>query len=266
MTTSSPLATADGALNGGNGAIDHDRNDHQRHIDEEDDRRQQRRDMTIDPARQRYPYCILWSPLPPITWCFPFVGHTGISNSHGVIYDFAGPYTIGKQHMAFGPPTRYIQLDPSLCRDMDWDAAVEQGCEIYSQRMHNICCDNCHSHVAQCLNLMGYNNKKTYKTCPMATFKDPSIYVTELGVFGIFKEFVKDNPGLITQHVLEKWNILKYFWQDDVEMLKLKSPIVSKVGTVLIHNQPGRFIQGIFGKDLGHRATKRRFTSNPRFF
>jgi hypothetical protein len=142
----------------------------QHHIDEEDDRRQQRRDMTIDPARQRYPYCILWSPLPPITWCFPFIGHTGIANSQGVIYDFAGPYTIGKQHMAFGPPTRYIQLDPSLCRDMDWDAAVEQGCEIYSHRMHNICCDNCHSHVVQCLNLMGYNSKKSYNMVQLAAW------------------------------------------------------------------------------------------------
>lgn len=119
-------------------------------------------DMNIDHQRQRYPYCILWSPLPPITWCFPFIGHTGIANSQGVIYDFAGPYTIGHHNMAFGAPTRYIQLDPSLCRDMDWDAAVEQGCEIYSHRMHNICCDNCHSHVAQCLNVMGYNKKKSY--------------------------------------------------------------------------------------------------------
>ena len=118
--------------------------------------------MQVDPKRQRFPYCICWSPLPPITWCFPFIGHTGIANSQGVIYDFAGPYTIGKQHMAFGPPTRYIQLDPLLCEDMDWDLAVEQGCDIYAHRMHNICCDNCHSHVAQCLNLMGYNKKNFY--------------------------------------------------------------------------------------------------------
>ena len=64
--------------------------------------------------------------------------------------------------MAFGPPTRYIQLDPSLCRDADWDSGVEQGCEVYSQRMHHICCDNCHSHVAKCLNNMGYGGKRNY--------------------------------------------------------------------------------------------------------
>jgi hypothetical protein len=52
----------------------------------------------IDHSRQRYPYCIVWSPLPPITWLFPFIGHTGIGDSEGIIYDFAGPYSIGRAH------------------------------------------------------------------------------------------------------------------------------------------------------------------------
>ena len=34
------------------------------------------------------------------------------------------------------------------------DANVE-----YRKRMHNICCDNCHSHVAFALNGMGYRGK-----------------------------------------------------------------------------------------------------------
>ena len=33
--------------------------------------------------------------------------HSGIADSEGVIYDFAGPYHIGKGNMAFGNPTRY---------------------------------------------------------------------------------------------------------------------------------------------------------------
>jgi hypothetical protein len=49
----------------------------------------------IDHSRQRYPYCLVWSPLGPLTWFFPFVGHTGICDSRGIIHDFAGPYTIG---------------------------------------------------------------------------------------------------------------------------------------------------------------------------
>jgi hypothetical protein len=40
--------------------------------------------------QQRYPYCIVWTPLPPITWLVPFIGHMGIATSAGIIYDFAG--------------------------------------------------------------------------------------------------------------------------------------------------------------------------------
>lgn len=116
----------------------------------------------ININRDLFPYCIVWSPLPVITWFLPFIGHTGIGSSDGTIYDFAGPYTIGKGRFAFGSPTKYLILDPSKCRDTSWDRGVEEGCTIYSQRMHNICCDNCHSHVATCLNIMGYDNRRNY--------------------------------------------------------------------------------------------------------
>lgn len=53
-------------------------------------------------------------------------------------------------------PCRYIQLDPNQAQALAWDDAVQQGNEVYRGRMHNLCCDNCHSHVAQCLNLMQY--------------------------------------------------------------------------------------------------------------
>lgn len=32
----------------------------------------------IDTKNQRYPYCIVWTPLPCISWFLPFIGHTGI--------------------------------------------------------------------------------------------------------------------------------------------------------------------------------------------
>jgi hypothetical protein len=57
-------------------------------------------------------FCIVWSPLPPITWIVPFIGHTGIANSRGIASDFQGPYFVGTQgRMAFGPPTRALKID-----------------------------------------------------------------------------------------------------------------------------------------------------------
>lgn len=37
----------------------------------------------VDPANQRFPFCIVWSPIPVLTWFLPFVGHLGIANSEG---------------------------------------------------------------------------------------------------------------------------------------------------------------------------------------
>jgi hypothetical protein len=37
-----------------------------------------------------------------ITWFLPFIGHTGIAMSNGVIHDFAGPYFIEIDNLSFG--------------------------------------------------------------------------------------------------------------------------------------------------------------------
>ena len=102
-------------------------------------------------------YTIVWSPLPPITWFIPFIGHTGICNSSGIASDFRGPYYVGDDgRMAFGPPTRYFKVDISHCNvtPEQWDTAIQEANELYRGRVHNIFCDNCHSHVAYALNQM----------------------------------------------------------------------------------------------------------------
>jgi hypothetical protein len=48
----------------------------------------------IDVKRVRYPHCIVWTPIPVLTWLFPFIGHMGIARNDGVIRDFAGPYYV----------------------------------------------------------------------------------------------------------------------------------------------------------------------------
>jgi len=101
----------------------------------------------IDASRQIFPYCIVWTPIPVLTWLFPFVGHMGVGDSKGVLHDFAGPYYIGHGELAFGAPTRYVRLAPRK----GWDAAVQSANGVYCNRMHNICFQNCHSHVATAL-------------------------------------------------------------------------------------------------------------------
>jgi hypothetical protein len=33
---------------------------------------------SVDVENNRYPYCIVWTPLPLISWIIPIIGHTGI--------------------------------------------------------------------------------------------------------------------------------------------------------------------------------------------
>ena len=103
-------------------------------------------------------------------WFFPFIGHMGIATSAGVIRDFAGPYFVGEGHMAFGKPTRYIIMDPALAAGgpAGWDRAVAEASEIYKHRIHNLFCDNCHSHVATALDQMQYNSRNDWNMVKLA--------------------------------------------------------------------------------------------------
>ncbi|KAK5911595.1 hypothetical protein CgunFtcFv8_005756 [Champsocephalus gunnari] len=119
----------------------------------------------INTEAGRFPYCVVWTPIPVLSWLFPLIGHTGICTSTGVIRDFAGPYFVSEDNMAFGKPTKYWMLDVSkvYARGSNaWDTAVHDASEEYKQRMHNLCCDNCHSHVAMALNLMQYENSTSW--------------------------------------------------------------------------------------------------------
>ena len=81
----------------------------------------------VDAERHRYPCCIVWTPIHPITWLCPYVGHVGLCDAEGRVHDFAGPYYIGLDAMAFGWPTRYVQLD---CDSMPhWDLSVGRAAQ-----------------------------------------------------------------------------------------------------------------------------------------
>nr|CAG4642149.1 EOG090X0GY7 [Eurycercus lamellatus] len=118
----------------------------------------------IDFQKNRYPYCIVWTPIPLITWIFPFIGHLGIATSAGVIRDFAGSYYVSEDQMGFGNPTKYLQLDITKVPGgvSGWDRAVHQASEEYKNHIHNLFCDNCHSHVALALNNMSYPGKRNW--------------------------------------------------------------------------------------------------------
>jgi hypothetical protein len=62
----------------------------------------------IDYERDLFPFSIVWTPIHPITWFAPFVGHMGICDSRGVIRDWMGGGEPSQGSMGFGRPTRHV--------------------------------------------------------------------------------------------------------------------------------------------------------------
>ena len=49
-----------------------------------------------------------------------------------------------------------------------YDRAVGEASDLYSGRMHNLFCDNCHSHVARALNSMEYDGSTRWNMVTLA--------------------------------------------------------------------------------------------------
>lgn len=96
----------------------------------------------------------------------------GIALSTGVIRDFAGPYFVSEDNMAFGNPTRYLQLDERKVPGgiIEWDECITKASIAYGTRMHNLCWDNCHSHVGMALSLMNYKNSVRWNMVRLASW------------------------------------------------------------------------------------------------
>lgn len=127
----------------------------------------------IDPVREHYPFCIVWCPIPLLSWLLPFVGHIAVCDSQGRIYDFQGSYRIGQDRMLFGNPVKYWDVsrdyvpsfyDPGLYDAPDredavrreiaaYDAAVASATTHFRQgEIYNFFTNNCHAFVAASMN------------------------------------------------------------------------------------------------------------------
>ena len=56
----------------------HDDEDQDRSVEHEGSMQNLNSNSQIDVKYQRYPYCIVWTPIPLISWIFPMIGHVGI--------------------------------------------------------------------------------------------------------------------------------------------------------------------------------------------
>lgn len=65
----------------------------------------------VDPKKAKFPCCIVWTPLPIVSWLAPYIGHVGIGREDGKVLDFAGSNFVNVDNFAYGAVARYLQLD-----------------------------------------------------------------------------------------------------------------------------------------------------------
>ncbi|KAG5475841.1 hypothetical protein CUR178_03554 [Leishmania enriettii] len=127
----------------------------------------------IDPVHEHYPFCIVWSPIPVLSWVLPFVGHVGVCDSQGRIYDFQGSYRICQDSMLFSHPVKYWDVsrkyvpsfyDTELYSSAEREVAVKREVAAYDAALasatthfrqserYSFFTKNCHAFVAASMN------------------------------------------------------------------------------------------------------------------
>ncbi|CAO2171208.1 unnamed protein product [Urochloa humidicola] len=143
----------------------------------------------IDPKKARFPCCIVWTPLPVVSWLAPYIGHVGICQEDGAILDFAGSNLVSVDNFAYGSVARYLQLDRNKCcfpvnlaahvcgksynhsevgAAISWDDALQSGMRRFQHKFYNLFTCNCHSFVANCLNRIAYKGSMEWNVLNVA--------------------------------------------------------------------------------------------------
>ena len=87
----------------------------------------------VESKRHRYPFSLVWTPIHPLSWIMPYVGHVGLADAAGRVIDFAGPFYVSFDNMMFGWPTRYYVLEEQReCGADSWDPTIYEIAAQYA--------------------------------------------------------------------------------------------------------------------------------------
>ncbi|XP_059313634.1 protein REVERSION-TO-ETHYLENE SENSITIVITY1-like [Lycium ferocissimum] len=132
----------------------------------------------IDPKTEKFPCCLVWAPLPVVSWLAPFVGHVAICREDGAIVEFSRASMIHVGSLIYGDAARYYQLARQqycfprttlaghTCNQhhkhaefgpgVSWDDAVQLSTRNFEYRNFNLFTCNGLSFFAHCLNRLSY--------------------------------------------------------------------------------------------------------------
>ncbi|CAG9464656.1 unnamed protein product [Pedinophyceae sp. YPF-701] len=143
---------------------------------------------------ERFPLCIVWTPIPVVTWIMPFVGHMGVGDSRGLLHDFLGHGTINTGRLGFGSPARYLRVGDgktlSLPDDAGktWDDAVRLSVEDFKTEDYSFFTNNCHTFVGAVLSRARCGGRTKWDMARLAVLV--ALFGRHVGVWGVAKTWV----------------------------------------------------------------------------
>jgi hypothetical protein len=103
-----------------------------------------------------HPHSIVWTTLPILSWIFPFIGHVGITDSKGHIYDFSGNYQVDNDNFVFGPGIISCPISAiySISHDnmLKLDNSIREATTEWKTKKHHIISNNCHHFCIDSIN------------------------------------------------------------------------------------------------------------------
>ncbi|XP_071727313.1 protein REVERSION-TO-ETHYLENE SENSITIVITY1 [Rutidosis leptorrhynchoides] len=143
----------------------------------------------INPTKSKFPCCLVWTPLPVVSWLAPFIGHVGLCMEDGTVIDFSGSNLVNVDEFAYGSVARYIQLNREQCcfppnlashtctqrykhaekgTAISWDAAIQLSRRHFEHKSYNLFTCNCHSFAANFLNRVCYGGSMDWNMMNVA--------------------------------------------------------------------------------------------------
>lgn len=113
----------------------------------------------------RWPFSMVWTPLPVITWFIPIIGHTGMADSKGMIHDFSDVAGVSVDNFSYGYPTKYYKFQSRYIGGNgagSWDHAIHDASDEYQRTRYKILSRNCHQYIACVLNKVNYANRSDW--------------------------------------------------------------------------------------------------------
>ncbi|KAL4473876.1 hypothetical protein ABPG74_022740 [Tetrahymena malaccensis] len=127
--------------------------------DSQNDQEIKLKQKIIDVDNDFYPFCIVWSAIPFISFLIPWIGHAAICCSKGIIHDFNKDFKVYIDVVPYGSPLKYYKLDTTNIQQDTYDAMIKQLDQLFLKKRFGFFSNNSHKYVADALNILQYKGK-----------------------------------------------------------------------------------------------------------